>query len=106
VLRIAESRSKRFIGFIALCSLGSVQLFFGYIEVYGAVAAVIMAWLCLGSARNLGPRHLPLMGLFLGLVSFLHISLLSLFPSLVALSIMVCTRRRRHVRIATIAGTL
>ena len=67
---------------VALLSLGTMQLFFGYIEVYATVVAVVMLWMVLGTLEGFSLIRIFAMGILLGLAYLLHISLIALTPSL------------------------
>jgi hypothetical protein len=73
------------IPFLLLASLGTIQLFFGYIENYSFAAAGIMVYLWLGIRVLHGRSPLWLAATALAVTNALHPSTIVLAPSLLAL---------------------
>ena len=73
------------VGYGLLITLGVLQLFFGYVENYSFVAAILLAYLWVGLAIIEGRRPLWLAAAVLALANATHPSTIILVPSLLLL---------------------
>jgi hypothetical protein len=83
---VGRSRGQRVLVAGLLLSLGTVQLFFGYVENYTLPAAAIVLYLWLAARQVAGKTRLWLAASVLGLAMALHPSTLNLAPSLLVLT--------------------
>lgn len=87
-LRLAqeETLAPGWLTFGLLASLGTVQLFFGYVENYSFAAAGVLAYLWIGLGTGRGERPLWLAATALALLNAIHPSTIVLSPSLLYLA--------------------
>ncbi len=90
---VGRTRGQRLLLAGLLLSLGTMQLFFGYVENYSLPAAAILLYLWLAARCLTGKTPLWLATLVLAMAHGLHPSTLNLAPSLLIL--MLANARRR-----------
>lgn len=83
--RIARDKTESLLIFCVIATMGANQLFFGYVESYTLVYVAIIAYIlvCLGYLANKNGLVLPVTLFFVALA--LHLSALTLLPSLLYL---------------------
>jgi hypothetical protein len=100
-LRLSHSLGKenkeRILAFLVLVSMGSVQLFFGYIEHYSLVYAGMMAYFLLSFLYLRGGCDLLFPSLALLTSIGLHISAVYLLPSLIYLHLVKSEKEKKHI---------
>jgi tetratricopeptide (TPR) repeat protein len=84
---IGRSRVERVVAGCLLLSLGTVQLFFGYVEHYAPVTVAVLFYLQAGVAALEGKRSLAWAGVALGFSCALHLVALVLVPSFALLAL-------------------
>ena len=90
---VGRSGGQRLLIAGLLLSLGTMQLFFGYVENYTLPAAAIMLYLWLAARCVAGKTPLWVVAAALGLANALHPSTLNLEPSLLILAALEARRR-------------
>ena len=93
---VAKHELDRFLVVALLFSVGAVQLFFGYVEYYSCVTAMILVYAWLSWRCLSGYTRLRWPAAALGLAVAFHQLALFLTPSLVVLTGIVAWRRRQR----------
>ena len=89
---VGHSRGQRLLMAGLLLSLGTMQLFFGYVENYTLPAAALMLFLWLAARTLAGKTPLWVTAATLGFANALHPSTLNLAPSLLVLTALSARR--------------
>ena len=84
---VGRNRLERAVAACFLLSLGTLQLFFGYVEHYAPVTVAVLLYLRLGMACLEKKLPLAWAGVALGLACALHLVALALVPSFVLLAL-------------------
>ncbi len=93
---LGKESKEKVLAFVILVSMGSVQLFFGYIESYSLVYAGIMAYFLLSFLYFRGKCGLFFPSLALLFSISLHLSAVYLLPSLIYLHLVNSQREKKQ----------
>lgn len=93
---LGKEDKEKVLAFVILVSMGSVQLFFGYIESYSLVYAGMMAYFLLSFLYLRGRCGLFFPSLTLLISISLHLSAVYLFPSLIYLHLVNSQKERKQ----------
>ncbi len=94
---LGQDNKQRVLAFVVLVSMGSVQLFFGYVESYSLVYAGVMAYFLLSFLYSKGRCGLFFPSLVLLLSISLHLSAVYLLPSLIYLHVVHSPKAARFL---------
>ncbi len=95
---LGREAKERVFAFMVLVSMGSIELFFGYVESYTLVYAGIAAYLLFSFWFLQGRCGLILPGMSLLFCTGLHLSAIYLLPSLVYLSIVKTKEKKTLIK--------